>query len=283
MESLNKLILGDMFMNILVTIDSNYLHPLKVMLYSLFTHHQRDSFCIYVMQSSLRDSEINMLTNFVEEHGHQLEIITVEGHHFANAPVVKHFSKEMYYRLLAYKFLPTSLDRVLYLDPDILVINSIRDLYSMDISGYLYAAAYHDRTPITNINKLRLRPYDVEAYYNSGVLLLNLTEQRESISEQAIYEFVEENKKKLILPDQDILNGLYSKYIKDIDEVIYNFDARFYYYYKIKSKHKVDMDYVINHTSIIHFCGKKKPWYKTYYGSFHSLYKHYERLANDFN
>ncbi|WP_121640545.1 glycosyltransferase family 8 protein [Virgibacillus sp. Bac330] len=266
-------------MNILVTIDANYMHPLKVMLHSLFSHHPEDSFCIYLMHSSLTNDETNTLSDYIESHGHELQVITLENHHFADAPVIKHFSKEMYYRLLAYKFLPNSLDRVLYLDPDILIINSVHDLYQMDMANYLYAAAYHDRTPITNINKLRLRPYDVEAYYNSGVLLLNLTEQRKHIYEQAIYEFVEVNKKKLILPDQDILNGLYAKQIKDIDEVRYNFDARFYYYYKITSKNKIDMDFVINNTSIIHFCGKKKPWYKTYYGSFHSLYKHYERFA----
>jgi len=34
----------------------------------------------------------------------------------------------MYYRLLAFKFLPEELDRILYLDPDILVINPIDEL-----------------------------------------------------------------------------------------------------------------------------------------------------------
>ncbi len=91
---------------------------------------------------------------------------------------------------------------------------------------------------------------------------------------------MKKNKKRLILPDQDIINGLYSKAIKDIDELIYNFDARFYYYYKLTNKMKVDMDFVINHTAIIHFCGKKKPWLENYTGKFHSLYKHYEKLAN---
>jgi len=50
----------------------------------------------------------------------------------------------MYYRLLAFKFLPEELDRILYLDPDILVINPIDELYNMDIDNYLYAAAYHN-------------------------------------------------------------------------------------------------------------------------------------------
>ncbi|WP_140321955.1 glycosyltransferase [Oceanobacillus rekensis] len=36
-------------------------------------------------------------------------------------------------------------------------------------------------------------------------------------------------------------------------------------------QNKIDIDYIIRHTSIIHFCGKKKPWHKNYTGKFHAL------------
>lgn len=266
-------------MNILVTLNANYLKPLKVMLTSLFLNNPGEKITIYLMHSSLTKEEIKEVEDFIEKHNQALEEVQADPDIFSDAPVVKHFSVEMYYRLLAYKFLQESLDRILYLDPDILIINDLRELYDEDIDGYLYAAAYHDRASVREINRLRLKPYEIDAYYNSGVLLMNLEEQRKRIKEEELYEFVELNKKKLILPDQDIINGLYSRDIKDIDEVLYNFDARFYHYYKLKSKNEVDMDYVIKNTSIIHFCGKKKPWHDNYTGKFHSLYKHYERLT----
>ena len=40
----------------------------------------------------------------------------------------------MYYRLLAAEFLPETLDRVLYLDPDIIVIRPLEELYHMSLS-----------------------------------------------------------------------------------------------------------------------------------------------------
>lgn len=266
-------------MNILVTINSNYVKALKVMLKSLFINHQDEAFRIFLMHSSLKNEELSDLDQMVTGHGHELFVITVPKNYFSHAPVLKHYTKEMYYRLLAFKFLPAELEKILYLDPDILVINEINTLYDTDISDYLYAAAYHDRISITEINKLRLKPYDIKTYYNSGVLLMNLRLQREKIKERDIYDFVEKNRKKLILPDQDIINALYSEAIKNIDEIRFNYDARFYRYYKVVSNGKYDMDYVIHHTSIIHFCGKKKPWQKNYTGRFHSLYKHYEKLA----
>ncbi len=270
---------GTDIMYILVSLDSNYIRPLKVMLKSLFLNNPGEKFVIYLMHSSITDEELDDLGRYVGDHGHRLEIITIDEKCFSNAPVILYYTREMYYRLLAHKFLPNDLDRILYLDPDILVINPIRKLYDMDIDGYLYAAAYHKIPSIKGINKIRLNPYDIEAYYNSGVLLMNLDLHRKCIREKDIFDFIEKNRLKLIMPDQDVLNALYSKKIKSIDEKYFNYDARYYNYYKLTSHNVWDMDHVIRNTVILHFCGKKKPWKKSYSGKFHALYKHYEKLA----
>lgn len=266
-------------MNILVTLNSNYLSPLRVMLKSLFLNNPGDSFTIYVLHSGLSQDEINGLSAFTEENGSRLESLKIDESCFADAPILLHYTKEMYFRLLAYKFLPKELDRILYLDPDILVINAIKELYETDMDGYLYAAAYHNFVSVKEINRLRLYPYEISAYYNSGVLLMNLELQRMRVNEKEIFDFVEENRKKLIMPDQDILNALYAQSIKTLDEKLYNYDARYYNHYKIITNGFFDMDQIINHTVILHFCGKRKPWQKAYTGKFYSLYKHYEKQA----
>jgi len=162
-------------MNILVTLNSNYIKPLKVMLKSLFLNNAEDKFCIYVMHSRLSDDEVADIQNFVAANGSSSKIIRIDDKVFENAPVIFHYPREMYYRLLAFKFLPPELDRILYLDPDILVLNPVKELYYTDMGDYLYAAAYHDVISIKEINRLRLNPYEIEAYYNSGVLLINLS------------------------------------------------------------------------------------------------------------
>jgi lipopolysaccharide biosynthesis glycosyltransferase len=129
------------------------------------------------------------------------------------------------------------------------------------------------------ISRIRLYPYKINAYFNSGVLLMNLKLQRKLVDEEEIYSFIEKNRTKLILPDQDIINTLYSDKIKSLDEKLYNYDTRYYNYYKVTTNNTCDMDYIMRNTVILHFCGKKKPWLKGYSGKFHSLYKHYERKA----
>jgi lipopolysaccharide biosynthesis glycosyltransferase len=266
-------------MNILVTLDSNYIKPLKVMLKSIFINNREEMFNIYLMHSSLCRMELDELDNFIKNHGSRLVIISLSDSYFEGAPIPLHYTKAMYYRLLAFRFLPLDLERILYLDPDILVINPLKELYNTEINEYLYAAAYHNIIAPKGINRLRLNPYEIDAYYNSGVLLMNLKLQRELIDEQDIFDFVRKNRSKLIMPDQDILNALYSKKIRSLDEKLYNYDARYYNYYKIRSGNVWDMDCVINNTVILHFCGRKKPWHKNYSGKFHSLYKYYEKLA----
>ena len=57
----------------------------------------------------------------------------------------------MYYRLLAAQLLPEDLDRVLYLDPDVLIINPLEKLWSLGLDENLFAAAAHTgKTEIAN-------------------------------------------------------------------------------------------------------------------------------------
>ncbi|MCX7026629.1 MAG: glycosyltransferase family 8 protein [Spirochaetes bacterium] len=266
-------------LDILVTIDSNYLLPLRVMLKSLFLNNTGERFYIHLLYDDIESETLARLGDFVASEGHGLSAKRMDDMAFAEAPVRFHYTKAMYYRLLAFKFLPPDLDRILYLDPDILVINSLRSLYETNMDGKLYAAAYHSLVPARELNRIRLYPYEIESYYNSGVLLMNLQLQRLEIKETAIFDFVEENRAKLIMPDQDIINALYAKKIRTLDEKLYNYDVRYYRYYALTTSGACDMDFIFEHTGILHFCGKRKPWKKGYMGQFLALYKQYEKLA----
>ncbi|MCC9922903.1 glycosyltransferase family 8 protein, partial [Streptococcus agalactiae] len=63
---------------------------------------------------------------------------------FAQAPTTDRYPDTIYYRLLAHKFLPETLDRILYLDADMLCLNDFSSLYDMELGDQLYAAASHN-------------------------------------------------------------------------------------------------------------------------------------------
>lgn len=263
-----------------MTLDQNYILPLKVMLSSIFVNHVNAVFGVYMVYSGILPRQIKEISEWVRQHGSELIPIEMDSDAFSDAPISGRYTKAMYYRLLAYEILPEDVDRILYLDPDILVINPLDSLYETDLTGYLFAAASHTAlTQVTSrINRLRLNTYDMPEYYNSGVLLMNLTLQRRELHAEDIFSYVRENKSKLILPDQDILNGLYWNRIKPLDDSIYNFDARKSNIYYLLSSGLKDVDWIMDHTVILHFCGRQKPWNKGYANKFSVLYKHYQKL-----
>ena len=75
-----------------------------------------------------------------------------------------------------------------------------------------------------------------------------------------IFAYAREYEERLILPDQDILNGLYGTRILGVDDSVWNYDARRYDRYWLGSHGEKDMDWVMDHTVFLHFCGKNKPW-----------------------
>ena len=102
-------------MNILVTLDRNYLPPLRVMLGSLLRNDPRETFDIYTIGDGLRPEDWAGLEELCGEQGH-IHPVEVPADLFADAPVARYWTRAMYYRLLAAELLPRSLDRVLYLE-----------------------------------------------------------------------------------------------------------------------------------------------------------------------
>lgn len=266
--------------NLLVSLDSNYLPRLRVLLTSLWLNNPGEQFHIYLMHQNLSDEEIDGLSRQCQLCGYTLFPVLVDGSLFAEAPVTKRYPQEMYYRMLAPHLLPEGLGRVVYLDPDTLVINPLRPLWETDLRGNLFAAAAHSgKTDLINsVNRIRLKTQ--HDYYNSGVLLIDLAAGRQQIDPQALFRYAAEHVGELWLPDQDMLNTLFGEKILPLEDVIWNYDARDYRGYLLSSGGQYDQDWVIRNTVVLHFCGKSKPWKKNYPYRFGLLYKHYEKLTD---
>lgn len=120
---------------------------------------------------------------------------------------------------------------------------------------------------------------------NSGVILsllfrgLSKSAKGLEVRPGDIFDYAREHADILLLPDQDVLNGLYGGQILGVDDSLWNYDARRFDRYLLLSQGERDMDWVMDHTAILHFCGKRKPWNHSYQGRFSALYKHYQRLV----
>lgn len=126
---------------LLVSLDQNYIPQLEVLLASVYWNNPGDSMEVYLLHSGIPAPALEPVGRLCERMGYGFYPVPVEDALFARAPIMKQYPKEMYYRLLAARLLPPQLDKILYLDPDILVINPLRPLWEMSLEGRLFAAA----------------------------------------------------------------------------------------------------------------------------------------------
>lgn len=266
-------------MNLLVTLDKNYLPPLQVLLTSLRRNDPDVPATLYLLHSGIPSEPLETLTRQCETLDMALCPVQISAAVFREAPVTKQYPQEMYYRLLVPQFLPPEVHRALYLDPDILVINSLQPLWNTPLQGRLFAAASHKGKTelVNNLNQIRLGTES--KYFNSGVLLIDVDAGRREIVPEEIFAYTREHTKELLLPDQDILNALYGDRTLELDDSLWNYDARCYKTYFLRSAGVCDMDWVLRNTAILHFCGKSKPWKPGYLHRFGILYKHYLQLT----
>lgn len=278
MENIN-----DQPIEILVTIDQNYIKPLEVMMYSLKLNNLEQQMRIWIIYDNISTSALTALQNFGQKIGIQVEALAMNADFtFPESLLNLHdYPQEMYFRLLSGKILPSNLHRIIYLDPDILVINSIRSLWDLDLQGKMFAAAVHEGLTdiMSSINNIRLGT--TTAYFNSGIMLMDLDQMRQKVKLDDLTNAINEHHDTLILPDQDILNYLYGEDILQIPETQWNYDARAYSVYLTRSTGEYNLEWVMQNTSILHFCGKPKPWQKENHSRFKALYLNYQQMTNN--
>ena len=170
-------------------------------------------------------------------------------------PNIRHYSLNTFSRY----FIPelfSNLERVLYMDVDIIVKKDIAELYYQDMENYAIAAVLEDfYAENYTILKKRIWPQyqGKDHYFNAGVLLLDVQKLTKMDFTNKTVELTIQLFHKLSCPDQDVLNILFENNFKILD---YRFNYMPDHIYLLKSKHPeietVD-PVVIHYTS-------EKPW-----------------------
>lgn len=257
-------------MSILVTLNAAYLPPLKVMLHSLCWNHPGVSVDVYVLHTALTADHLRDIASALRGTG-RVHGIPVDDARLDAAPVTNRYPREMYYRLFAAQYLPAHLERVVYLDPDVVVKGRLDELFTMELGDCLYAAASHVKEPLRKLNALRL-DQEEGPYINSGVMVLNLPRLRAEQDIDAVFRYIEDHRRVLMLPDQDVISGLYGERIRSLDPYRFNMTERLFVL-RVASEAWLNLDWVRTHTAIVHYCGRNKPWKETYRGKLDVFYR----------
>ena len=190
-------------MNILVTACETFLIPVKVMLYSLSRYHE--DLKIYIIYNSLTTQQIKELKQFVNQKCKaQLYPVFAEGYFNKVALSEQYRTSELYFRLLAPYILPQELDRVLYMDADMIINTSLKDFYNQPFKGE-YGAVVNNRFIFCDKAAAQKKKHDMkneDVHINPGFILFNRKHFCENISMDDIMKFIEDHREMLFYFDK---------------------------------------------------------------------------------
>lgn len=253
-------------MNIITALNRKYIPYTVTMLVSLGIN-ENEHVDAYLLNSELTNKDMEEIRNALSEYDVEAHSLSVDRKKFSDRlPYNSQWSIETYYRLMMLELLPQTIDRILYLDGDMVINKSLSDLYHAEFEGAEIIAC-DDKSGLNTPDSYGPKHNEMfrEAYaqgyryFNAGVMLLNIEEMRKKYSFQTYLDAIDAWDYKMEAPDQDILNWVHWKKVAYVDCMVYDLFAR------VAHNAQITYEEVKEGTAIIHFAGAK-PWDN---GNFH--------------
>lgn len=250
-------------MDIAFAVDDAYIEHLLVTLYSLLKHNQKHTVRVHVLSRDLSTTSkrrVNQVARYFDTPDVDFVNMVGVGKGLDKLPLtIDYIKSETYYRYALPDVL-SGIDRVIYLDADILVTGDLAPLWETDLADCLIAGA-KDYFIDNKDYKYTLGLADEDNYINAGVLLMDLEGfRKEGMSNQLVTATSKHTEVRY--QDQDIINLVLQGRIKLLSEE-WNFAS-------------YNMAYRTDKTGVIlHYTGDEKPWDVSTRGPYDKLYDHY--------
>ena len=256
---------------------------------SLISHtSEQYQYDIYIVQDDISEQNRYLINTLNDKGNVNIIFVDVKFDELSNEDI--NYTRHTKYscgRLFFHSIFP-QLDKILYLDSDLIVLGDVAEIFNQKLDGHVVGATLDPLAQI-GIDKLKsikfntyipdlidkyktiydyfsrhlnLNDEQINTYFNSGVLLIDL-KKASGILEEKEPELL---KRKYIMLDQDILNMIFKDNKKIIDQKFNVFDTRTFKFISENSCHPV----------IIHYNGRIKP---TASMSRPMAYKYWEEIS----
>ena len=246
--------------------DWNYARHCAVSMISLLETNKMNKIKIFIMTSFMSQENIDEFKRIVNQFNQEIEFIISENIIPEELKSIiinrKNLTRWAWYRLFFPLFIKW-IERILYLDCDVLVIKDISDIYNRDMN-WKAIAWYYDTIFSCYKNKL----FNLKNYINSGILLFDVWKyQMDKISVKKMKE----------------INNLYSNYFNGCDQdkinIIFKDDI---FVYKEWMNYLIENKYInkwIQNAQILHCLEKPYVKYSSIPDKIRDLYYNYLNLT----
>jgi lipopolysaccharide biosynthesis glycosyltransferase len=249
--------------NIAFCFNDGYTSRIAVTITSILINNENLYFDFYLFSSDLSNESIKLLDCLSTSYNNfKLHHINVDKNIFSRLVLpIRRITVDTYFRYVIPELLP-NVDKILYLDGDLVVNGCIYNFYDIKLENNYFAGVKD-----MGIDIGYQRRFNLDVYVNAGVLLMNLKQMRQDHIYEKLINTTIKLAKSLQYPDQDVLNVVCKDRIVLVDS-IYNFITP----NMIKEKERRDM------AVIIHYTGMNKPWNTT--APMYEIWNQYNSVFN---
>lgn len=234
---------------IFLSSDNNYAPFVATTIASICDHTK--SFCdFYVLDGGITEENQEKICELKNQFNNfSIEFIKIDVEkYFKDYPIELHYSKTAYARYLI-PLLKTNLNKVLYSDVDVIVVDDILQMYNENLDNYPIGAVeenFLSESEKINITKaLKISP--THSPFASGNLIIDCKKWREKNVTDKLLS-VSNNFGQIFYNDQTVMNYFFENNYKKIGQK---------YCYTIQH----DVCTPMNNVVICHYNGPVKPWH----------------------
>lgn len=252
-------------LEIVLCTDENYVMPIAVLMTSIGLTNPNLNIHYNIVYTKLGQKFKDQLSRHLGNTNSSISFYSLDESCLKDCPIRpgEHVSLATYIRLFLPSILPQNIDKILYIDGDVICTDSIQDLWETPLANYAAAAVPDMRSnDIRILNRLSL-PKDSD-YFNAGIMLINLKWWRENDIQNKTLHYIANNKDICQYHDQDALNVLLHGQIAELP-IRYNLQEHFFEPLEnqfISRRHFEELQTALFNPSLIHYTGFRKPWHR---------------------
>ncbi len=252
-------------LNIAFGIDENFARPMGVAMTSVMLNNSQEKVNFHVFTDGIKEEDLRRLQSVAEQFAAVIKIYYIDASIFEKLRSTMQWSIATYYRFIMGQTLHGEVERILYLDADIICLGALRDLFEIDFAGKTIAAV-NDVIDAYNF-PIRMKKINITSgkYFNAGMMCIDIMRWHEKkISEHALQKLADEPERYDYL-DQDVLNVL-------LENDIFFLDRTYNYLYNMERNDAPIPDGV----KLLHYATRQKPWHRW---CVHPLTEHFANCA----
>lgn len=204
-------------LNVAYHCTDNYIRITGTSIVSVFENNKDfKEINVYIIDHGFTDETKKKCMEMADRYGRHIYFIPLpdlnKEYDLGLVSIKKKWMFDSYSRLFLDKLLPESVERVVYLDGDILVLKSLKKLWNLDLKGKCCAAAldcvgkpYYDLFGMSEKSR----------YCNSGVMLIDLDQWRKQYIDARVKQYVRSHNGYVFFMEQTVFNAVLQ------DEIVY--------------------------------------------------------------